>query len=104
MSLAKDLIEFQELGRIPAELDQDRPDDGSGIEATVMTNRAQWHKLKHNQSMLRQSWKSAEKPQQTNASKVHTLSARSHVKTTECASPATSQLAPKCSMRHQQNS
>ncbi len=44
MSLARDLLELQELRQIPAELDLDRLDDGNGIEATLMTNRAQWHK------------------------------------------------------------
>lgn len=40
MSLPKDLLEFQELGQIPGELDLDRLDDGRGIEATLMTNMA----------------------------------------------------------------
>ena len=38
VSLAKDLLGCHELGQIPAELDLDRLDDGSSIEATLMTN------------------------------------------------------------------
>lgn len=55
VSLTRDLLEFQEIRQIPAELDLDRLDDGNGIETTLMTNRAQCHKtcqLKYNQTML----------------------------------------------------
>lgn len=95
-SLAKDLLGFQELGYIPAKLDLDRLDDGSGIELTLMTNRALWHKscrLKYNQTKLKRHQNSAEKTQQLAESKIHTRSAHDHVEMKEhvcffCNKPA----------------
>lgn len=92
-SLAGDLLEFQELRQIPVELYLDRMDNRNGIESTLLTNRAQWHKtcqLKYDQTMLQQWRKLSAKVKQSDAPKVHTRSAHSHVKTKEPSS--TSQL------------
>ena len=59
VSLARDLLEFQGFGQIPAELDLNRLNDGNGIEDTLMTNRAQWHKscrVRYNQITLKRWW------------------------------------------------
>ncbi|KAJ8380702.1 hypothetical protein SKAU_G00014800 [Synaphobranchus kaupii] len=74
--------ECWEIRQIPAEPDLDRLDDGNGIEATLMTNRAQWHKacrVKYSQTILQRRRKSLEKVEQSDAPKVHTRSAHSHV-------------------------
>ncbi len=55
VSLAKDLLQFQDLGHMPTELNLDRLDDGGGVEATLIAHSALWHKtcrLKYNQTML----------------------------------------------------
>lgn len=54
-SLANNIIQFQELGHIPMGINTDRIDDGNGIETTMLTNNAVWHKkchLKFNVTMI----------------------------------------------------
>ena len=43
-SLATNLSEFRKLGCLPLDIDLERRDNGSGIEATFETNLAAWHK------------------------------------------------------------
>ena len=43
-SLATNLSEFRILGCLPLDIDLERLDNGSGIEATFETNLAAWHK------------------------------------------------------------
>ena len=43
-SFATNLIEFRKLGCLPLDIDLERLDNGSGIEATFETNLAAWHK------------------------------------------------------------
>ena len=98
VSLAKNLLQFQDLGQMPLELNLDRLNDGSGVEATLKSNNAQWHKtcrLKFNNKMLeRQVRQRSAEEQQPGASTVHTRSAHSHAKQTELyVSSAMHQLA-----------
>ena len=101
-------ISFQEITRIPpCWLDLDRLDDGNGIEATLMTNRAQWHKacrVKYNLTKLQRRRKSLEKVEQSDAPMVHTRSAHSHVTTKNplcffCNKPAGSELLHEASTK-----
>ena len=43
-SLATNLSEFRKLGCLPLDIDLEKLDNGSGIEATFETNLAAWHK------------------------------------------------------------
>lgn len=100
VSLARDLLAFREIEQIPAELDLNRLDDGNGIEATLMTNRAQWHRscrLRYSQMKRQRRRKSLEEVEQCDVTKIHTRSAHSHVCTKEpvcffCNKPAGSDV------------
>ena len=55
VTLAENLLQFQELGHMPMHLDLGRLDSGGGLEATLVANSAKWHKtcrLKFNQTKL----------------------------------------------------
>lgn len=59
-SLAEKLIEFNELGQLPIQLE--RLDEGQGIEMTVVANNAQYHqscRLKYNNTKLKRAEKRA---------------------------------------------
>ena len=43
-SLAEHLIQFNELDQVPSTLPLERLDEGQGIEAAMITNKAQYHK------------------------------------------------------------
>ena len=54
-SLAEQLVSFNELGKMPINVDIKQLDDGDGIEATLTRHHAGWHKschLKFNQTKL----------------------------------------------------
>ncbi|KAG0693362.1 hypothetical protein GWK47_027539 [Chionoecetes opilio] len=56
-SLTEDLLQFKGLRHMPMELNVNRLDDGDGVEATLRTHSAQWHKkcrLKFNKKMFDQ--------------------------------------------------
>ena len=42
-TLAQNLEKFNELSRLPRTLQLSRLDEGNGVEATLMSNRAKWH-------------------------------------------------------------
>ena len=44
-TLAKNLLRFHELGALPQSLQLERLDDGQGIEKTLITHNAKWHKF-----------------------------------------------------------
>lgn len=109
-SLARDLLAFQEYGQIPPELDLDRLDDGDGIEDTLRTNRAQWHKacrVKYNETKLQRRRKSDEKAEQSDTITVHTRSTHtqaSQVNTKDplcffCNKPAGSEILHEASTK-----
>ena len=107
VSLAKDLLAFQELGKIPAGLVLDWLDDGSGIKSTLKTNQAQWHKtcrLTYNQAKMQRWQKVAKKLQQSDQQFPHGLLTAISRLDSLCASSATNQLVPKCCTRYQRNS
>jgi len=59
-SLAEQLVEFNELGELPLQLE--RLDEGDGIEAAMVANNAQYHqscKLKYNNTKLQRAQKRA---------------------------------------------
>lgn len=59
-SLAEKLMEFNELGQLPIQLE--RLDEGQGIEMTMVANNAQYHqscRLKYNNTKLRRAEKRA---------------------------------------------
>jgi len=103
-SLANDLIEFEELGQMPLEIPLDRLDDGNGIEATLKTNNAKWHKtcrLKYTCKLQRRR-KSIERAKQAADSKIRTRSIKGHGKTEEplclfCNQPAGSEALHEAS-------
>lgn len=43
-SLAEDILRFQTLQHMPINIDLERLNDGDGIESTLMSHRAEWHK------------------------------------------------------------
>lgn len=43
-SLPGHLVQFQEVGHMPMDMDTDRLDDGYGMDTTMMTQLAGWHK------------------------------------------------------------
>jgi hypothetical protein len=43
-SSADNIKSFQDLGEIPQKLDPKKIDDGSGIENSLIRNKASWHK------------------------------------------------------------
>ena len=54
-SLANHIMQFQQLGSMPIDINIERLDDGDDIEATFATHVARWHKscrLKFNQTKL----------------------------------------------------
>jgi len=68
-SLAENLIKFDELGKLPRTLQLDRLNEGQGVEAALVTNKAKWHKtcrLRYNNQMLQRAekreYQSPEKP------------------------------------------
>ncbi|MGH0116757.1 UNVERIFIED_CONTAM: hypothetical protein FKN15_051483 [Acipenser sinensis] len=79
-SLAGHLNQFQELGYIPMDIDTERL---NGIEATMMTHLASWHKtccLKCNQTKLeRLQSKSREEQKAGTSSAVHTSSSHGNI-------------------------
>ena len=53
--LAEQLTNYSELGHMPIDVDIKQPNDGNGIEATLMRHHAGWHStchLKFNQTKL----------------------------------------------------
>ncbi|MGH0137981.1 UNVERIFIED_CONTAM: hypothetical protein FKN15_068919 [Acipenser sinensis] len=95
-SLAGHLSQFQELGHMPMDIDPERLNDGDGMEATMMTDLAGWHKtcrLKFNQRKLELQRKSREERKAGTSSAVHTLSKHGNIDLTEpicflCDEPA----------------
>ena len=62
-SLAENLVKFKELGKLSTNVQLDRMDEGQGIEAALVTNKAKWHKtcvLRYNNQMLQRAIKSVE--------------------------------------------
>ena len=54
-SCAKNLLELNGLESLPVDLDIERLDDGEGIEATLIKNKAKWHKTcrdRYNQTRI----------------------------------------------------
>ena len=47
-TLAKNLTSFHQLGVVPMGINISRLDDGSGIEQTLINNKAKWHKTCYN--------------------------------------------------------
>jgi hypothetical protein len=82
-SLACHILQFQELGRMPMDIDTQRLDEGEGIEATMVNHLAVWHKtcrLKFNQTKLdRLKAKFASEGDADTSSAVHTRSSQSTV-------------------------
>lgn len=69
-SLAEHLIQFNELGRLPSTFQIGQLDEGHGIEAAMVANKAQYHhtcRLKYNETMLKRAKKRAcsESPDET---------------------------------------
>ena len=59
-SLAEHLTQFNELGQLPSTMPIERLDEGHGIEAAMVANKAQYHqtcRLKYNETMLKKSKK-----------------------------------------------
>ena len=59
-SLAENLVKFDEVGKLPRTLHLDRLNEGQGIEAAMITNKAKWHKtcrLRYNNQMLHRAGK-----------------------------------------------
>ena len=57
-SLAENLAKFDELGKLPRNLQLSRIDEGQGIEEALITNEAKWHKtcrLRYNNQMLKRA-------------------------------------------------
>ncbi|CAJ1048465.1 hypothetical protein GWK47_003689 [Xyrichtys novacula] len=74
-SLAEHLIQFNEVGQLPSTLAIERLDEGHGIEAAMVANKAQHHhkcRLMYNEIMLKRAKKRAysESPDQQSESKV----------------------------------
>ena len=42
--IAKNILDFSEIGLVPLDIDLRRLDNGQGIEETFVTNKAVWHK------------------------------------------------------------
>ncbi|KAG0714314.1 hypothetical protein GWK47_014403 [Chionoecetes opilio] len=80
-SLTEDLLQFKGLLHSPMELNVNRLDDGDGVEATLRTHSAQWHKkcrLKFNKKMFDQQSRAesaSEQQSSTGTPTVHTRSA-----------------------------
>ena len=47
-TLSSNIMRFSELGELPVFLELERLDEGSGIETTLINNKAVWHKLCYN--------------------------------------------------------
>ena len=100
-SLAEDLLQFQDLQHMPMNLQLERFDDGNGVEATLRTHSAGWHKkcrLRFNKKMFDQQRRAETSTKQhTSASQaVNTRLAHRHSKTREptclfCDQPAGSE-------------
>ena len=43
-SFAENLVKFDELGELPKTLQLDRMDEGEGIKAAMVSNKAKWHR------------------------------------------------------------
>lgn len=59
-SLAENLVKFDELGELPRTLHLNRMNEGQGIEAAMISNKAKWHKscrLRYNNQMLQRAEK-----------------------------------------------
>ena len=79
-SLAGHLIQFQELGHMP--IDIDSLNDGDGIEVTMVAHRASWHKtcrLRFNQTKLERLQRKSTEVKAGTSSTVHTRSSHSKV-------------------------
>lgn len=86
VSLAKDLLQFQDLGYMPNDLNLQRLDDGNGVEASLIAHNALWHKtcrLKYNQTMLQRHSRRSAEEQQSGTPSVHTRSVHRQPKATE---------------------
>jgi hypothetical protein len=56
VSLARDILAFQDIGHMPLSIDIGRLDEGKGVECTMVSNNAKWHKscrVMFNQTMLK---------------------------------------------------
>ena len=61
-SLVEHLIQFNELGQLPSTLSIGRLDEGHGIDAAMVANKAQYHhtcRLKYNETKLQRAKKQA---------------------------------------------
>ena len=96
-SLEEDLIRFQTLQRMPMDISLERLNDGDGIESTLTTHAAEWHKkcrLKFNRKAFdEQSRGELVTGQQRSTPTVHTRSANMLSESTEptcffCNDPA----------------
>jgi len=59
-SLAENLVKFDELGKLPRTLQLGRLNERQGIEATLVTIKAKWHKtcrFRYNNQMLQRTKK-----------------------------------------------
>ena len=69
--LAENLVKFDELGELPRTLHLDRLNEGEGIEAAMISNKAKWHKscrLHYNNQMLQRAEKREhQRPEKTDA-------------------------------------
>ena len=68
-SLTEDHLQFKGLRHMPMELNVNRLDDGDGVEATLRTHSAQWHKkcrLKFNKKMFDQQSRAESQLQDSN--------------------------------------
>ena len=53
-TLSTNIMQFNTLHELPTCIDVGRLDDGSGMEATLMKNKAKWHKSCHTQIQYHQ--------------------------------------------------
>ena len=59
-TMAANFVKFDELGKLPRTVQLQRLDEGQGVEATIVTHQAKWHKtcmLQYNNTMLRRAEK-----------------------------------------------
>ncbi|KAG0720472.1 hypothetical protein GWK47_048454 [Chionoecetes opilio] len=83
-SLTEDLLQFKGLRHMPMEFNVNRLNDGDGVEATLRTHSAQWHKkcrLKFNKKMFDHQIRGESASGQqssTGTPTVHTRSAAAH--------------------------
>ncbi|KAG0724212.1 hypothetical protein GWK47_041115 [Chionoecetes opilio] len=81
-SLTEDLLQFKGLRHMPMELNVSRLDDGDGVEATLRTHSAQWHKkcrLKFNKKMFdQQNRAESASGQQSNTGDMIAIEAKYH--------------------------